>query len=111
MAAAHFKLDNLVAIIDKNNLQISGPTESVMSLGDMGAKWKSFGWEVFTVDGHSIPDILRLFDSVKAVKGKPIAIIADTIKGCGIPFIENNLKYHTAPLNEDEMNEALECLK
>lgn len=111
MSAAHFKLDNLIAIIDKNNLQISGPTEKVMSLGNLKAKWESFGWAVFEVNGHDFSDILATFKAISAVKNKPIALIADTIKGCGVPFIENNLNYHTAPLNEDEMNRALECLK
>jgi transketolase len=111
MSAAHFKLDNLIAIIDKNNLQISGPTEKVMSLGDLKAKWKAFGWSVFNVKGHDIPDLLATFKKIKTVKNKPIALIADTVKGHGVPFIENNLYYHTAPLNEEEMKKALDCLK
>ncbi|MFA6362443.1 transketolase [Methanoregula sp.] len=110
MSAAHFKLDNLIAIIDKNNLQISGPTEKVMSLGDLKAKWEAFGWSVFNVNGHDIPDLLATFKKIKTVKNKPIAIIADTIKGCGVPFIENNLKYHTVPLNEEELKKALDCV-
>jgi len=110
MSAAHFKLDNLIAIIDKNNLQISGPTEKVMSLGDMKAKWEAFGWSVFYVKGHDIPDLLATYKKIKTVKNKPIALIADTIKGCGVPFIENNLKYHTASLNEEELKKALDCV-
>ena len=111
MSAAHFHLDNLVAIIDKNNLQISGPTEKVMSLGDLRAKWEAFGWTVIPVNGHDIADILAGFRKIPAAKGKPVVLMADTIKGCGVPFIENNLKYHTAPLNEEEMRTALEHLK
>ena len=110
MAAAHFKLDNLVVIIDKNNLQISGPTDKIMSLGDLKAKWESFGWAVFQVNGHNIQDLLKVFTEIKNIKKQPIAIIADTIKGSGVSFIENNLKYHTAPLNENELKTALERL-
>jgi len=111
MSAAHFRLDNLVAIIDKNNLQISGPTEKVMSLGDLKSKWEAFGWTVIPVNGHDIENILAGFRKIPATKNKPVVLIADTIKGCGVPFIENNLKYHTAPLNEEEMRTALECLR
>lgn len=111
MAAAHFKLDNLIAIIDKNNLQISGPTDKIMSLGNLKAKWKSFGWTVLQANGHDISDLLRVYNDMKAIKNQPIAIIADTVKGYGVPFIENNLNYHTAPLNEKELKNALDCLK
>lgn len=110
MSAAHFKLDNLIAIIDKNNLQITGCTDKVMSLGDLKAKWEAFGWAVFDVNGHDIADLLATFEKIKSVKNKPITLIADTIKGCGVPFIENNLHYHTAPLNEEELKKALEYL-
>lgn len=111
MSAAHFKLDNLIAIIDKNNLQISGPTENIMSLGDLKAKWEAFGWTVFNVKGHDIPDLVTTFKKIKTIKNKPIALIADTVKGCGVPFIENNLKYHTAPLNEEELIKALDWVE
>lgn len=111
MAAAHYQLDNLVAIIDKNNLQISGPTDKVMSLGDLASKWEAFGWAVLKANGHDFSDLLSAYKKVRSFKNKPVVIIADTIKGCGIPFIENNLNYHTAPLNEDELKNAIECLK
>lgn len=111
MSAAHFRLDNIVAIIDKNNLQISGPTEKVMSLGDLAAKWESFGWEVFTTKGHDIESLAATLEKVRECEGKPVCIIAETVKGAGVPFIENNLKYHTVPLTEDEMKNALGCLE
>jgi transketolase len=111
MSASHFQLDNLIAIIDKNNLQITGPTDEVMSLGDLKAKWEAFGWVVFDVNGHNIADLLATFEKIKLLKNKPIALIADTIKGCGVPFIENNLHYHTAPLTEEELKKALEFLE
>jgi len=109
MSAAHFRLDNLVAIIDRNNLQVSGPTDKVMSLGNLRAKWEAFGWEVIDVNGHDIPSLLGAFDQIKSVRNKPIVLIAETIKGCGVPFIENDLNYHTAPLNEEELKKALDC--
>ncbi len=68
MAAAHFRLDNLIAVIDRNNLQISGPTDTVMSLGDLKAKWEAFGWSVYTVKGHDIPDLLATFKKIKTGK-------------------------------------------
>lgn len=111
MSAAHFKLDNLIAIIDKNNLQISGPTEKVMSLGDLKAKWEAFGWVVFDVKGHDLADLQAAFKKANLVKNKPVALIADTIKGCGVPFIENNLNYHTASLKKEELKAALEYLE
>jgi transketolase len=111
MSAAHFKLDNLIAIIDKNNLQISGPTEKVMGLGDLKAKWEAFGWEVFEVNGHDLANLQATLKKAKSVKNKPIALIADTIKGCGVPFIENNLIYHTASLKKEELKTALEYLE
>lgn len=111
MAAAHFKLDNLIAIIDGNKLQISGPTDKIMSLGNLKAKWEAFGWGVINVNGHDISDLLAAYEKMKSVKNKPVALIADTVKGCGVPFIENNLNYHTVPLNEEELKKALECLE
>lgn len=112
MSAAHFKLANLIAIIDKNNLQISGCTSDIMSLGDLRAKWEAFGWEVFEVDGHNIMDLLETYNIIQSINiNKPIVIIANTIKGFGVPFIENNLQYHTAPLNEEELKMALAYLK
>lgn len=111
MAAAHYQLDNLVVIIDKNNLQISGSTDKVMSLGDLASKWEAFGWAVLKTNGHDIPNLLTAYQKVRSIKNKPVVIIADTIKGCGIPFIENNLNYHTAPLTTEELKNALEYLK
>ena len=107
MSAAHYRLDNLVVLIDKNDLQISGSTDGVMSLGDLGNKWRSFGWEVFEVNGHTIPDLIETLGRARAVLHRPVVIIASTVKGSGVPFIENNLNYHTAPLTDDELKRAL----
>ena len=111
MSAAHFKLDNLTAIIDRNELQSDGKTEDIMSLGSLKKKWESFGWKVFEVNGHDFNALLDAFKKSKSIKNQPALIIAKTIKGSGSSFIEGNLKYHSAPLNKDELKAALEELR
>lgn len=111
MAAAHFRLDNLVAIIDMNGLQSDGKTEDIMSLGSLKNKWMSFGWKVFEADGHDFNSLLCAFKNAKNIKTQPTVIIAKTIKGFGVSFIEGNLNYHSAPLNKDELKAALEELR
>jgi transketolase len=110
MAGAHFKLDNLIAIIDNNALQSSGKVEEIMSLGNIKDKWESFGWKVFEVNGHDFTSLLTAFKEAREIKNKPTIIIANTVKGYGIPFIEGNLYYHTAPLNKEELKHALELI-
>lgn len=111
MSAAHFKLDNLVAIIDRNTLQSDGRVDDIMSLGNLPEKWKAFGWEVFEIDGHDFNEIISALYEAGKAKDKPTAIIANTIKGKGIPFVEGNLKYHTMPLTSEELKAALDNLK
>lgn len=111
MAAAHFKLDNLTAIIDKNGLQSIGTVEEVMSLGILKDKWASFGWKVFDVNGHDFNALLTAFKEARNIKNQPTVIIAKTIKGFGVPFIEGNLKYHSVPLNKEELKMALDYLR
>jgi transketolase len=94
MAAEHFKLDNLVAIVDHNKQQIDGWNYQIMNLEPLGEKWKSFGWEVIEIDGHDFESILTALEKAKSVKGKPAVIIAHTIKGKGVSFMENNLEFH-----------------
>ena len=110
MAAAHYKLDNLCAVIDHNTLQIDGTNEIVMSLGDIGAKWKAFGWNLSEIDGHDFGHILKAFKDANAVKNQPTLILAHTVKGKGAPCAEGNYQYHGKPLNENEMEEALAAL-
>ena len=100
--APHYKLDNLVAIIDKNKVQAMGFTCDRINQGDLAAKWRAFGWDVFETDGHDMASILAAFDATDKVKGKPSVIIADTVKGKGISFAENTANYHN-----NEMNAAL----
>ncbi|MBI2546187.1 transketolase [Candidatus Woesearchaeota archaeon] len=106
MAAAHFKLDNLVAILDKNQVQQTGKTKDVMDLGDAASKWKAFGWHVIEIDGHDMHQILDALDA-KRVQGKPTIIIANTIKGKGVSFMELNHKFHGKAPNEEEYKKAI----
>ena len=110
MAGPHYKLDNLVAILDKNNLQQTGTNSEIMSVGDLVSKWKSFGWQVFEIDGHNVPEIYDIFLSVKDQNG-PVAIVANTVKGKGFSFAENNNAWHHAPLSSSQYEAALEELK
>ena len=109
MAGPHYKLDNLVAILDKNNLQQTGTNSEIMSVGNLASKWKSFGWQVFEIDGHNVPEIYETFLSVKNQNG-PVAIVANTVKGKGFSFSENNNAWHHAPLSSSQYEAALEEL-
>ncbi|ADG13934.1 transketolase [Methanocaldococcus infernus] len=111
MAAAHYKLDNLIAIVDRNYLQIDGNTEEVMALGDLKEKFKAFGWDTFEIDGHNFKEIIETINKAKSLKnGKPKAIIARTVKGKGVSFMENNVAFHGKAPNEEQLKEALKEL-
>jgi transketolase len=110
MCAAHYKLDNLCGIVDRNRLQIDGFTEEVMNSEPLEDKWKAFGWYVITVDGHDIPALIRAFEEAKTVKDKPTVIIADTIKGKGVSFMENVAVWHGQAPNDEETRKALNDL-
>jgi len=94
MAAAHHKLDNVCAILDRNCLQIDGNTENVMALEPLADKWRAFGWNVIEIDGHDLSQIKEALVNAEQCKGKPSMIIAHTIMGKGVPEIENNNKWH-----------------
>ena len=94
MAASNFKLDNLTAFIDWNKIQATGRTEDVFKIPDLDKKWRAFGWEVMTVDGHDVDKLIVAIDHAKTVKGKPTLVILDTIKGKGISFAEDVPTYH-----------------
>ena len=111
MASAHFKLDNLVAIVDHNELQIDGWNRDVMNLEPLPEKWKAFGWHPIEVNGHDLSQLIAAFDEAKRVRGKPTAIIAHTIKGKGVSFMENNVDFHGKAPTPAEMEKALEELK
>ena len=111
MASAHFKLNNLVAIVDHNELQIDGWNRDVMNLEPLPEKWKAFGWHTIEVNGHDLSQLIAAFDEAKGVKGKPTVIIAHTIKGKGVSFMENNVDFHGKAPTLAEMEKALEELK
>lgn len=107
MFASHYKLDNLIAIVDRNFFQIDGKTEEVISLEPFAEKWKAFSWQVIIIDGHSIKEILLAFNIAKKAD-RPVVIIANTIKGKGISFVEGDNSYHGRCLNKNGMELALQ---
>lgn len=108
--ASHYRLDNLVGIVDRNKLQISGETEKVLALGDLRAKWGAFGWHVIDVDGHDIAKLIDVFRSIPVVPGKPHLVLAHTVKGKGVSFIENYAEWHHKVPSEEELKRALKEL-
>ena len=111
MAAAHFKVDSLVAIVDNNGQQIDGWNRDVMNLDPFSKKWQAFGWHVIEVDGHNLVQLIEAFDQAKLIKGKPTVIIAHTIKGKGVSFMENNPDFHGKAPNAAEVELALKELE
>lgn len=111
MFAAHRKLDNLTVIVDNNNLQIDGTVEEICSPYPIDKKFEAFGFHAITVDGHSFEELERAFLTARETKGKPTVIIAKTIKGKGISFMENNLSWHSGALNEEQYQLAMEELE
>jgi len=110
MQAPHRNLDNLIAIVDRNMLQIDGNTEDVMALGNISEKLRAFGWNVIEIDGHNIPEIFDAYEIAKSAS-KPTVIVAKTIKGKGVSFMENNPNWHgTAPKEPDYLR-AMDELK
>lgn len=102
MAAAHYKLDNLVVIVDRNNLQVSGFVNDIMDIRPLEKKWASFGWSVKVINGHDLNELDEAFQSVPFTKGTPSLIIANTIKGKGLPMAENKVEWHhKAPTKEE----------
>jgi transketolase len=111
MAAKHYKCDNLTVFLDRNELQIDGPTEKVMTLEPLADKWKAFGWNVIEINGHDFKKIIKAVDEAKERQGRPTMIIAHTVKGKGVSFMEGSLKFHgKAPTNE-ELCKAIEDLE
>lgn len=107
MTASKYKLDNLCVIVDNNNLQIDGTIEEVMSPYPIDEKFRSFGFEVINIDGHDIDEIIKAFEVAKNIKEKPICIIAKTVKGKGISFMENQVGWHGKAPNEEEYHKAI----
>ena len=110
MAAGHFKLDNLCALIDVNRLQIDGEVEKVMNVEPVTDKFRAFGWNVIDIDGHDMAAIVGALAQAAEVKGLPTAIVARTVKGKGVSFFENKASYHGVAPSDEELPKALECL-
>lgn len=110
MSAAHYKLDNLVAFLDYNGLQIDGEVKEVMNIGPVMDKFKSFGWNVIEIDGHDFDQIFAALDMAKETVGKPTMIIAKTVKGKGVSFMENNAGWHGTAPSDSDLEKALQEL-
>ena len=111
MSASHNKLNNIIAIVDKNNLQIDGKTDDVMSLSNLSQKFESFNWNVYEINGHNYDQIYQAYEKAKLSKEKPTCIIANTQKGYGVSFMNGNKDWHGKAPNVDEYNKAVEELR
>ncbi|NLC76020.1 MAG: transketolase [Clostridia bacterium] len=107
MAAAHYRLDNLAAFVDHNGLQIDGPVTEVMSPEPLTDKWKAFGWHVLSIDGHDLKQILSAIEEAKKTKGRPTVIIAKTVKGKGVSFMEDQVGWHGVAPKPEQVTQAL----
>ena len=110
MSAAMFKLDNLTAIVDKNGIQLSGFTKDIMDSDPLHKKFESFGWHVIEIDGHNLSQVLNAIKKAQQIKGQPTVIIAHTVKGKGVSFMENNVDFHGKAPNAEQLEKALKEL-
>lgn len=110
MTAAHHKLDNVCAIIDRNTMMGDGNTEEIVALSPLADKWRTFNWHVTDVDGHNIERLSSAFSEASSVKGQPTLLLARTVKGKGVPFMENKPEWHDRTLTEDLYEEAMKAL-
>ena len=110
MSAAHYNLDNLTAIVDWNGLQIDGKNEDVMTVTPVDEKFRAFGWNVISIDGHDFAQIFDAFDQARACKGKPTVILAKTHKGKGVSFMEDQAGWHGKAPDEEQTRQAVEEL-
>lgn len=111
MAAAAFKTDNLIGIVDLNRIQATGPTREILDNPNVAEKWKAFGWEVFTINGHDVAQILAALDKARQATGRPAVIVAETVKGKGFSFAENNAAFHHGMLTAEQYHQALSELE
>ena len=107
MTAAQHKLDNLCAMVDYNRVQLDGTLAEIKDLGDLAAKWRDFGWNVIELDGHDIQAVVEAYRQAKACKGKPTVLMADTVKGKGVSFMENDCNWHGNAPNAAQLQQAL----
>ena len=111
MSASHYKLDNLCAVVDRNRLQISGSTEDIMHHDDLEQRFSSFGWHVVMADGNDIPSLDGAFEEARSQKGRPTVVIANTTKGCGVSFMENQAGWHHRVPTAEEYRAAVRELE
>jgi transketolase len=107
MAAAKFRIDNLVAIVDRNRLQMDGCCDDVMPMGDIAAKFKAFGWKTYEINGHDMAEILRTIEKARKVRGKPACIVANTVKGKGVSYMEDRFEWHGKCPDADQLTCAM----
>jgi transketolase len=111
MACSHYKCDNVCAMLDYNGFQIDGKTKDIMDLEPLAKKWQAFGWHTIEIDGHNMKEILSAYEEAKGIKGKPSIIIARTIKGKGVSFMENVVDFHGRAPTKEEAEKALKELE
>jgi transketolase len=111
MAGAHYKLDHLIAFVDKNGLQISGSTEQVMAHENLEERWRAFGWEVLSINGNDLEQVCMAIETAHKIVGKPIMIVAHTIKGKGCPFMENKVEWHHRVPTDEEFRKFMQQMK
>jgi transketolase len=107
MAASRYKLDSITAIVDRNRFQATGSTKDIFEIPNLHEKWRAFGWNVLSVDGHDVGAILDVLDEAAAQKGAPTVIVAETIKGKGVSFAENTSAFHNAAMTQEQYDKAL----
>lgn len=107
MASAKFKVDNLTAILDRNHIQATGPTKEIFDIPDVEAKFRAFGWNVISANGHDVAAVMNAIDEAAAVKGMPSIIVADTVKGKGVSFAENTAAFHNGIMSQEQYDKAL----
>ncbi|HEX9079564.1 MAG TPA: 1-deoxy-D-xylulose-5-phosphate synthase N-terminal domain-containing protein, partial [Desulfuromonadaceae bacterium] len=110
MASAHYRIDNLCALVDANALQIDGEVARVMNVAPIAEKFRAFGWHALEIDGHDMGAILAALEKAASIKGVPTVIVASTVKGKGVSFFENKASYHGVAPSDEELPRALECL-
>ena len=107
MASARYKLDSVTAIVDRNRIQATGPTKEIFDIPNIEDKWRAFGWNVLTVDGHDVGAVLDVLDEATAFKGGPTVIVAETVKGKGVSFAENTAAFHNGAMSQQQYDKAL----
>jgi transketolase len=110
MGSSTHKLDNLCALVDRNHLKSQGVVDEAKDLEPLADKWRAFGWQVLTVDGHDLGQVCDALDEAETVKGRPTVIIGDTVKGKGVPFMEGQFQFHNAPISKEQWQEAMRLL-